>query len=101
MKLSKKQESDKSSLDKSSSEADVESVDQSPYPPPPSYLSTLKLWHGTFTDESIWKIFLRPFPFLLSPVVCPIQLVDKNVKLTSPVIDVVPVPDTRIADRVA
>jgi len=35
----------------------------------PSYLSQLKIWHGTFSDESIVKIFLRPFPFLLSPVV--------------------------------
>lgn len=35
----------------------------------PSYLSQLKIWHGTFTDVSMWKIFLRPFPFLLSPVV--------------------------------
>ncbi|THV06474.1 MFS general substrate transporter [Dendrothele bispora CBS 962.96] len=41
----------------------------------PSYLSQLKIWHGTFSDESLFKIFLRPFPFLLSPVTIYIFLV--------------------------
>ncbi|KAI1791956.1 major facilitator superfamily domain-containing protein, partial [Ganoderma leucocontextum] len=34
----------------------------------PTFLSQLKIYHGTFSDESVWKIFLRPFPFILSPV---------------------------------
>ncbi|KAJ8472878.1 hypothetical protein ONZ45_g16499 [Pleurotus djamor] len=33
-----------------------------------SYRSQLKLWNGTFTEESPFKIFLKPFPFLLSPI---------------------------------
>ncbi|PIL27048.1 MFS general substrate transporter [Ganoderma sinense ZZ0214-1] len=37
-------------------------------PKPPSFLSHLKIYNGTFSDESLWKIFVRPFPFLLSPV---------------------------------
>ncbi|KAI0714550.1 MFS general substrate transporter [Earliella scabrosa] len=67
-KSSKKRGSDSDSVEKSLSEADVESVDRSSEAPQPSYRSQLKVWHGTFTDESIWKILLRPFPFLLSPV---------------------------------
>ncbi|KAH8099796.1 MFS general substrate transporter [Cristinia sonorae] len=33
-----------------------------------SYLSSLKVWHGTFSNDNMLQIFLRPFPFLLSPV---------------------------------
>ena len=32
-------------------------------------LSHLKIYNGPFSGESIWKIFLRSFPFVLSPVV--------------------------------
>jgi len=39
------------------------------------YRSQLQIWHGTFTKASIWKIFLRPFPFLLSPITLFIFLV--------------------------
>ena len=62
---------DTSSLEKNPADAEVESVGKpSPaHPPPQSYISSLRVWNGTFTDESIWTIFLRPFPFLLSPVV--------------------------------
>ncbi|KAF9011091.1 MFS general substrate transporter [Cyathus striatus] len=35
---------------------------------PASYMSQLRIWHGTFTNVSLWRIFLRPFPLLLSPV---------------------------------
>lgn len=35
----------------------------------PSYLSQLKIWNGIYSNVNIMKIFLRPFPFLLSPVV--------------------------------
>ncbi|KAI0673992.1 MFS general substrate transporter [Trametes maxima] len=66
---SKRENSDDSaSIEKAIETGDVESVDASTQPEPPSYLSQLKIWHGTFTDESLWKIALRPFPFLLSPV---------------------------------
>ncbi|PIL28608.1 MFS general substrate transporter [Ganoderma sinense ZZ0214-1] len=34
----------------------------------PTFLSQFKIYNGTFSDETIWRIFLRPFPFLLSPV---------------------------------
>jgi hypothetical protein len=34
-----------------------------------SYKSQLAIYNGTFTNASIFSIFLRPFPFLLSPVV--------------------------------
>ena len=70
LRLARKPESDKNSVEKSGAEVEIESVERSVYPPPPSYVSTLKIWNGTFTDESLWKIFLRPIPFLLSPVVC-------------------------------
>ena len=61
---------DRNSVEKSLADADVETVEgASQSPEAPSYLSSLKVWHGAFTDESIFKIFLRPFPFLLSPVV--------------------------------
>ncbi|THH31940.1 hypothetical protein EUX98_g2249 [Antrodiella citrinella] len=33
-----------------------------------SYLSSLKVWNGTFSNDNMFKIFLRPFPFLFSPV---------------------------------
>ena len=35
----------------------------------PTFFSHLKIYNGTFSDESIWRIFLEPFPFLLSPLV--------------------------------
>ena len=67
--LSNKSTSPEGSGEKSVSDADVESVDRSTQIAAPSYISQLRVWHGTFTDESIFKIFLRPFPFLLSPIV--------------------------------
>ena len=39
-------------------------------PNPPLFLSQLKIYNGTFSEESMWSLFLRPFPFILSPVVC-------------------------------
>ncbi|KAJ8454169.1 hypothetical protein ONZ51_g13188 [Trametes cubensis] len=65
----KRQGSDGGSMEKDMAASEVGSVDSSsPRPAPPTYLSQLKIWHGALSDESIWKIFLRPFPFLLSPV---------------------------------
>lgn len=37
--------------------------------PKPSYLSQLKIWNGTFSDEPLWKLVMRPLPFMCSPVV--------------------------------
>ncbi|KAM5538336.1 hypothetical protein V8D89_007938 [Ganoderma adspersum] len=34
----------------------------------PSVLSQLKIYNGTFSDESFWKIFTRPFALIVSPV---------------------------------
>ncbi|KAI0652733.1 MFS general substrate transporter [Trametes meyenii] len=67
-KLKRENSDDDTSIEKAIDAGDVESVDASTQSQSPSYLSQLKLWHGTFTDESLWKIALRPFPFLLSPV---------------------------------
>ena len=66
-----KQDVDSSSLEKNLADAEVESVGKSSpaHSARQSFISTLRIWNGTFTDESIWTIFLRPFPFLLSPVV--------------------------------
>ena len=36
---------------------------------PPTFSSQLRIYNGTFSEESLWRISLRPFPFLLSPVV--------------------------------
>ncbi|RPD64560.1 MFS general substrate transporter [Lentinus tigrinus ALCF2SS1-7] len=59
---------DKSSMEKSLSDADVVAVERDPAQSPASYMSGLKIWHGTYSDERLWKIFLRPLPFILSPV---------------------------------
>ncbi|KAM5538328.1 hypothetical protein V8D89_007930 [Ganoderma adspersum] len=39
-------------------------------PPPNSstFFAQLKIYNGTFSADSVWEIFLRPFPFILSPV---------------------------------
>ncbi|GLB43611.1 putative major facilitator superfamily protein [Lyophyllum shimeji] len=37
-------------------------------PEKPSYISQLKIWNGTFSNASLFRIFIRPFPFVLSPV---------------------------------
>ncbi|KAM5535246.1 hypothetical protein V8D89_011052 [Ganoderma adspersum] len=42
--------------------------DDAPPSSRPPFLSQLKIYNGAFTKESAWKIFLRPFPFLLSPM---------------------------------
>ncbi|PIL31142.1 MFS general substrate transporter [Ganoderma sinense ZZ0214-1] len=35
---------------------------------PATYLSQLKIYNGTFSNESVFKIFLQPLPFVLSPM---------------------------------
>ena len=48
----------------------IRDVDRNvPFAKPPTFLSQLKIYNGTFTDDSVWKIFFRPLPFVLSPVV--------------------------------
>ncbi|KAJ3476205.1 hypothetical protein NLI96_g11318 [Meripilus lineatus] len=37
-------------------------------PQRPSYRSELKIWNGSFSKQSFWRIFLRPIPFIFSPV---------------------------------
>ncbi|TFK41975.1 MFS general substrate transporter [Crucibulum laeve] len=59
--------SEKQSIDEESSVSEV-GANGKTIPPKASYVSQLKLWHGTFSDVNIVKLFLRPFPFLLSPV---------------------------------
>ncbi|KAI0066696.1 MFS general substrate transporter [Artomyces pyxidatus] len=46
----------------------VEETASSTTPPAPSYLSQLRIWHGTFSDEPLWRLIMRPLPFLCSPV---------------------------------
>ncbi|KAM5538316.1 hypothetical protein V8D89_007918 [Ganoderma adspersum] len=50
-------------------DVEIRSVDRdAPSANPPTFLSQLKIYNGTFTDDSVWKIFFRPLPFILSPV---------------------------------
>ncbi|KAF4611520.1 hypothetical protein D9613_004113 [Agrocybe pediades] len=63
------------SSDKTSKESEKQSVEDAKsstddvvVPPRKSFISQLAVWNGTFTDASLFKLFLRPFPFLLSPV---------------------------------
>ncbi|KAL0951885.1 hypothetical protein HGRIS_008542 [Hohenbuehelia grisea] len=73
-KLHESPTAEKSSIDKASvSEREV--AIESTQPSPATYTSQLKIWHGTFSDESLWRISLRPFPFLLSPITLFILLV--------------------------
>ena len=37
--------------------------------PRKTYVSQLKIWNGIYSQANILKIFLRPFPFILSPLV--------------------------------
>ncbi|CAA7268049.1 unnamed protein product [Cyclocybe aegerita] len=47
---------------------DVESSQEARIPARKSFVSGLQLYHGTFTKTNVIKIFVRPFPFLISPV---------------------------------
>ena len=70
-----------------------------PIPSPKTYISQLRIWNGTYSQANILKIFLRPFPFLLSPVVCHIFLL-KFYKNLSRKVDLVCVLCIWNADRV-
>ena len=37
--------------------------------PVATYVSQLRIWNGVYSQANVFKIFLRPFPFLISPVV--------------------------------
>ncbi|KAM5531176.1 hypothetical protein V8D89_015146 [Ganoderma adspersum] len=39
-----------------------------PSPNPATFLSQLMIYNGTFSDESLWSIFFRPFTLIMSPV---------------------------------
>ncbi|KAF8167500.1 MFS general substrate transporter [Crassisporium funariophilum] len=54
-------DSEKGSIEEGTSSSDI-------IPERKSYVSQLKIWNGTYSKANILKIFLRPFPFLLSPV---------------------------------
>ncbi|KAJ7578643.1 MFS general substrate transporter [Mycena floridula] len=43
--------------------------------PAKSYWGQLSIWNGTYTNENVFRIFFRPFPFILSPVVFYVFLV--------------------------
>lgn len=55
------------SLEKESNSLD-EVVSAHSSPSAPSYLSQLKIWNGTFSDDPLWKVMGRPLPFTCSPV---------------------------------
>jgi hypothetical protein len=38
-------------------------------PPKKTYLQTLKLFSGTYTEETFWRLFVRPFALILLPPV--------------------------------
>ena len=42
---------------------------EKPIPSSKSYVSQLRIWNGIYSQDNFLKIFLRPFPYLLSPVV--------------------------------
>lgn len=59
---------EKQSIDNDASNSEVGAPMSGQYTAMPSYVSQLKIWSGTYSNVSLFKIFLRPFPFLLSPV---------------------------------
>ncbi|KAI0706244.1 MFS general substrate transporter [Cerioporus squamosus] len=63
-----KQTSDHHSIEKSFSETDIQIVERESPEAPRGYISGLKIWHGTYTNDNLLRISLRPFTFILSPV---------------------------------
>ncbi|KAI0319957.1 MFS general substrate transporter, partial [Amylostereum chailletii] len=60
---------DKESLEKEKPSVEELSTSSRGAPlPAPSYLSQLKIWHGTFTDTPLWRLAARPVRFMASPV---------------------------------
>ncbi|KAL4250309.1 MFS transporter superfamily protein [Abortiporus biennis] len=64
---STKEKSDSIDLEKTSaSSEEITSIEL--LVPPPSFISQLKIWNGTFSNQNFFTIFLRPIPFVFSPV---------------------------------
>ncbi|KAA1471601.1 MFS general substrate transporter [Dentipellis sp. KUC8613] len=59
---------EKRSLEKQESSVEEQSSDVRSIAPAPSYISQLRIWNGTFSDQPLWRIVLRPLPLLCSPV---------------------------------
>ncbi|KAF9469578.1 MFS general substrate transporter [Collybia nuda] len=59
---------EKQSVDKNTSDSDIDAQPAMRFTDRPSYITQLKIWNGTYSNVSVFKIFIRPFPFLLSPV---------------------------------
>ncbi|KAF8899280.1 MFS general substrate transporter [Infundibulicybe gibba] len=59
-----------SPTDNGSSDKDTSASERavSPSIKRPTYVSQLKIWSGTYSNVNLIKLFLRPFPFLFSPV---------------------------------
>ena len=53
--------------DASAAEAGAPSTTAEPIPPKKTFAQSLALFDGRKTDESFWKLFLRPFPLFLHP----------------------------------
>ncbi len=66
----------------------------------PSYVSQLKIWNGSFSNQSFFKIFLRPIPLLFSPVVCA-DLAVTLVRCLNHFVDSLRLPGSWDANRVA
>ena len=74
---------------------------EKPKPSPKTYVSQLKIWNGIYSQTNVLKIFLRPFPFLLSPVVSLLFLLKPlKSKLHALLIDLVRVRRVWNANRV-
>jgi MFS family permease len=58
-------------LDDKCDEANVVLNDSptSTIPPKKTYLQTLKIFSGTYTEETFWRLFIRPFALILLPPV--------------------------------
>ena len=72
-----------------------------PIPSPKPYVSQLRIWNGIYSQDNILKIFFRPFPFLLSPVVSHVSIeILKNLSCIPLLIALVCVLFVWNADRV-
>ncbi|KAH9907002.1 MFS general substrate transporter [Xylariomycetidae sp. FL2044] len=59
----------KGSVEEQRENAVIVSESGVPSEPKHSYLKSLRLWSGTYTDTPLWKIFLRPFVVFWYPAV--------------------------------
>lgn len=47
----------------------VEAAEQNPIPKKKTYIQRLRVFSGTYTKESFWRLFIRPFALILLPPV--------------------------------